>query len=182
MSSEIRKAPHHLRTAKVKAEMVPAQTMTIRIERHCAPSEVPLTPVWQLLSSFAMLEVIEALAPVEQTCSKHHPDSAEAVDLACVHQVVNLQLLKEHGGRLVNNGSDQSNSEGSATLDASAGCCNRDEPRQDVVGKPANIVLAHEDVAQEDGDAAGGRLDCVHSHLCGRGALKCTWAAAQSQG
>ena len=83
--------------------------------------------------------MIEALAPVEQTGRKDSPDATEAMNWACIHRVINLQELEEHGRALVHEGPDQTNGKGTAALDIAAGRCDGHQPREDAVAKATHL-------------------------------------------
>ena len=112
--------------------------------------------------------MIKTLAPIEESHCQASPNATEAVNRAGIHRVINLQFLEKHGGKLVDNASHQSSSEGGTTFHASTACCDGDQACKDTIAQATDIVLLRDEIAKDKhGDSTcGSSQSRVHRHLC----------------
>mmetsp|Transcript_49966 Transcript_49966/g.104010 ORF Transcript_49966/g.104010 Transcript_49966/m.104010 type:complete len:245 (+) Transcript_49966:472-1206(+) len=102
--------------------------------------------------------MVEALPPVKKACCEQPPHAAEAVNWARIHRVVNLQLLEQHRGPLVDEGSDEANGKGAAALHVAARGRDGDEASENAVAQATDIVLLVDAKAEhEDRQATSSR-------------------------
>mmetsp|Transcript_4715 Transcript_4715/g.10677 ORF Transcript_4715/g.10677 Transcript_4715/m.10677 type:complete len:552 (+) Transcript_4715:478-2133(+) len=116
------------------------------------------------------MEVVEALAPVEERRGDEAPGPASAVHAAGVHGVVDLAAHEQHGGGLVDEGADEADGDRAATLNVAAAGGDGDEAGEDAIAEGADIVLVRQEVAQDEHHdaASGGGERRVHGHLSGQ--------------
>eukprot|EP00972_Heterocapsa_arctica_P081589 12027122-Heterocapsa_arctica.AAC.1 len=70
---------------------------------------------------------------------------------ACVHGVIDLELLLEHGAEHEEDGSDEADEEGRAAIDVAASRSDGHETREDAVAHRTDIVLLRDDVGYHEG-------------------------------
>ena len=119
--------------------------------------------------------MIKTLAPIEESHCQASPNATEAVNRAGIHRVINLQFLEKHGGKLVDNASHQSSSEGGTTFHASTACCDGDQACKDTIAQATDIVLLRDEIAKDKhGDSTcGSSKSRVHRHLCCQSTIAC---------
>ena len=117
--------------------------------------------------------MVNAPAPIEQTCSDEPPGTAEAVHWAGIHWVINLELLQQHGSSGIHKTANQTSGKSTATFHITTACGDGHQARQDPIAQSTHIILLCDDVSeQEDGDATcccsqGG----VHCYLSSKGTI-----------
>ena len=117
--------------------------------------------------------MVNAPAPIEQTCSDEPPGTAEAVYWAGIHWVINLELLQQHGSSRIHKTANQTSGKSTATFHITTACGDGHQARQDPIAQSTHIILLCDDVSeQEDGDATcccsqGG----VHCYLSSKGTI-----------
>ena len=115
--------------------------------------------------------MVNAPAPIEQTCSDEPPGTAEAVHWAGIHWVINLELLQQHGSSGIHKTANQTSGKSTATFHITTACGDGHQARQDPIAQSTHIILLCDDVSeQEDGDAT-----CCCSQA--RVVFIATWAA-----
>mmetsp|Transcript_144860 Transcript_144860/g.367630 ORF Transcript_144860/g.367630 Transcript_144860/m.367630 type:complete len:527 (-) Transcript_144860:203-1783(-) len=120
------------------------------------------------------VEVVHAGAPVEKDCSKNTPRTTGTMHRKGIDRVVDLQLLQEGGGALIDEAAKDADEQRGSALHVAARRGDRDQAREDAIAHAADVVLPEDRKAERQHHQAtrcrGERR--VHGHLRGHGPLR----------